>query len=760
MRIILSDNWKVAGFWPFTPIQGASMETGMLHTGVTPPIDAKVPGSVYDDLLRAGLISDPYYECNSLSCEWVANRFWSYQTTFLAPEICANKRVRLVFKGIDYHAHIILNRKKIAEHVGMYAPCIVDVTDCIVPGAENTLVVVLENAPNEMGQIGYTSRTFTQKARFGYKWDFGTRLVNLGLYDIVYLDIADDPPDNVHIRYLGDGKVYVTANNEQITASLAFHGETLIEGTSEKTDNGCALTLIVKDPQLWYPNGYGAQPLYDLTVYTADDERTYHIGLRTLEYKKPACGDSTILPYVPVINGREIYIKGVNITPLDHMYGCVKTERYRKLLTLAKKGNVNLIRVWGGGIIEKEEFYDLCDELGILVWQEFIQSSSGIDNIPSKRPEFLKLCEQTARAVIPEKRNHTSLTYWSGGNELMDEHGIPSTFEDENIAMLKKIVEELSPEILMLPTSASGPTEWFDENTPSRNQDIHGPWKYEGVEGQYALYNKSTIILHSEFGVDGMSNLESIRTVLSHRNRKVTTIAENQIWRHHGEWWDTYAYRERPIFGSLEGVTERPETDLATLVDLSQFLQAEGIRYAIEAHRRRSKYVAPARLADGELIDYPAQTNIGSIVWQLNEPWPNVACTCMVDYYEKPKLAFFFYRDAQKPLHVSMRYDKLLWKAGESFKGNIFLHDDLGTGADSVTARAYSEHGEIGLSLSGNGIMFAVPYGVDSFRVELTCKGGGQADVNTYLFLVGEMGSAPIQPVLQYVNEYKEQNSI
>lgn len=747
MQILLKDNWKVAGAWPFTPLQGASMETGVILSGVTPTIDARVPGSVYDDLLRAGLIPDPYYEKNSLLCEWVANRFWSYQTTFTVPEECAGKKMRLVFKGIDYHAHISLNKRKIAEHEGMYAPCIIDVTDIIKAGEENNLVVVLENAPNEMGQIGYTSRTFTQKARFGYKWDFATRLVNLGLYDIVYLDVCDDPIEDLHIRYIGDGTVKITAKNPEFTASLSFEGQ---ERAAGKTDNG-TLFLHVPDPKLWWPNGYGEQPLYDVVIRTADDEKKCRIGMRTLEYKKPECADPTVLPYIPVVNGKEIYIKGVNMTPLDHMYGCVGKERYQRLLSVAKSGYVNLIRVWGGGIIEKEEFYDLCDEYGIMVWQEFIQSSSGIDNIPSKRPEFLALCEKTARAVIPEKRNHTSLTFWSGGNELMDERGIPSTYEDENIAMLKAICEELSPEILMLPTSASGPTEWFDANDASRNQDIHGPWRYDGVEGQYALYNRSTIILHSEFGVDGMSNFDSILTVLGPENRKVTTVGENYVWRHHGEWWDSYAVREYPIFGNLSGVTESPLRDLEVLVDLSQYMQAEGLRYAIEAHRRRSVTASPARLADGELITFPAQKNVGSIVWQINEPWPNISCTCMVDYYEKPKLAFLFYTDAQKPLHASMRYNKFLWKAGEVFEGTVFVNDDLGEGYDSVTASASCD----GVKLEGNKISFTVPEGTDSFTVTVTLTKGDTVDKTDYLFLIGEMGSAPKKPVLDFVKVYK-----
>lgn len=753
MRIPLKD-WTVAGSWPWTVMQGASVETGAKFSAVTPRIPARVPGSVYDDLERAGLIPDPYFERNSLLCEWVANRFWSYCTSLKKPET-GGRRARLVFLGIDYHAHVFLNDRKIAEHVGMYAPLIVDVTEALREG-ENTLTVVLESAPDEMGQIGYTSRTWTQKARFGYKWDFGTRLVNLGLYGEAFLDICDDPVKDVQIRYEGGGRLTVSAANPSFCADLSLRGIQKAEG---ETSAG-TLTLEIPEPELWFPNGYGEQPLYDLKLCSEDDEKTFRVGLRTIEYRKPDCADPDVLPYLPVVNGIPVYIKGMNMTPLDHRTGTVSRERYDRLLSLARDAGVNLIRVWGGGVIESEDFYELCDEYGIMVWQEFIQSSSGIDNIPSKRPEFLRLLEQTARAVLPEKRNHVSLTYLSGGNELMNENGIPSDFTDENLAMLKRIADSLAPDVLMLPTSASGPTEWFDPDRPERNHDIHGPWKYEGVRGQYELYNRSTILLHSEFGVDGMSNIGSIRTVLSPENQKVTIMTENLTWRHHGEWWDTYSYRERPLFGEID--------DLEELCDLSQYMQAEGIRYAVEAHRRRAKTSKPAVFTQGEVFAPVTQENIGSIVWQLNEPWPNVSCTSMADYYGNPKLALLFWRDAQEPLRLTLRYDRLVWKTGESFEGSAFLCDDRDTGVDSFSVRAYrdgysllpgadSEKLRIPVTLSGNRVSFPVPEG-ESFSVVCDAVKDGRKRSAVYLFLVGEEGSLPREPILRFVREYRAVN--
>ena len=752
MKIPLKD-WTVAGSWPYTVLHSKSVETGARVSAVTPRIPARVPGSVYDDLERAGLIPDPYYECNSILSEWVANRFWSYMTSFPGPD-SRGRRVRLVLTGIDYHAHVFLNDRKIAEHTGMYVPLTVDVTEMLAE-SKNTLTVVLESAPDEMGQIGYTSRTWTQKARFGYKWDFSTRLVDIGLYGEVYLDVSDDPVKDVRIRYEGEGKLRITAGNPCFRAVLSMDGAAVAEGD---TDDG-GLTLAVPGPSLWYPNGYGEQPLYDLRILTGDDEKAFSVGLRTVEYRKPACADPNVLPYVPVVNGIPVYIKGMNMTPLDHRTGTVTRGKYEKLLTIARDAGVNLIRVWGGGIIESEDFYDLCDRYGIMVWQEFIQSSSGIDNVPSKRPEFLELIGNTARAVLPVKRNHVSLTYLSGGNELIDPDMVPSTFEDENLAMLKAIADELAPDVLMLPTSASGPSEWFDPEHPERNQDVHGPWQYQGVKGQYERYNRTDMLLHSEFGVDGMSNIASIRTVLAPVNQKVTTVEDNLTWRHHGEWWDTYAHRERPLFGEI--------TDLEELCDLSQYLQAEGIRYAVEAHRRRAKTASPALLAPGDVFAPKKQESIGAIVWQMNEPWPNVSCTSLVDYYGEPKLAMYFWRDAEEPLRLTLRYEKLVWRPGEEFSGHAFLCDDRQAGADRLSARAYGEgfsllHGSeneafrIPAELRGNRIGFTVPEGCESFYLVCDAEKDGRKRSAVYLFLVGEEGSLPRGPVRRFVQEYRK----
>ena len=668
MNQIKLTDWTVAGFWPWTPLFGKSMETGFAMSGVTPCIPAKVPGSVYDDLLRAGLIKDPDIELNSLDCEWVANRWWVYECRFATPESKKNGRSILVFDGIDYEAVIFFNGEQIAEHKGMYTQCRVDITEKFKAEGENLLLVVIKSAPDEMGQIGYTSRTHTQKARFNYKWDFSTRLVNLGLYGEVrieqkgdaelchpYVRVLDAAAGKVHFETGIDAvsdmsaDISVTiADPEGSTVASASHKLALTKGGNEFTAD-----FTIENPQLWWPNGYGEQPIYRVTVEVTDgrgsDRYECNLGLRDIAYEQCDGAREDSLPYLIKINGKRIYIKGTNMVPLDMLYGCVEARDYEHLIRdIAKEGNINLLRVWGGGLIETEVFYDLCDRCGILVWQEFIQSSSGIDNIPSKIPEFLELLEKTVYSAVYGRRSHPSLAIWGGGNELMSAPNTPSTYEDENIAMIKAITDRLDPERLFLPTSASGPIEFMDVGNKGANHDVHGPWNYAGPVDHYNMYNMSDSQLHSEFGCNGMASERTIRHICGPSHLGVLDNSDF-VWRHHGEWWNALP-RDVDVVGTPKDMTE--------MIKIDQFIQGESIRYSVEANNRR------------------AFQNCGSIIWVLNEPWPNVANCSMVDHYYDCKLSYKMVGESFASLHPSLRYESLYVPAGKEFAGDIFLHCD------------------------------------------------------------------------------------
>lgn len=680
-------DFKLNAFYDYVPIISRNWETGAALSGMLPWIDAKVPGCVYSDLLRAGLIRDPYYDMQSLESEWVKDRWWVYDAKFRVETRC--KHQRLTCKGIDYKARISFNGQQLGEHEGMYVPFRADITKLLRADEDNELVVTLEHAPDEMGQIGHTEKTKTQKARFCYHWDWCPRMVHLGLYDEVLIEeFGDGAIDEYNIQpvktdegWAIDTALGVTGYADfpaSVTYCLSKDGRVVASGERKLTLHEGFQTvdyrLKVDSPELWYPNGHGPQPLYDLTVTLTDpdgisDQVTQRVGLRTLEYVRCDGAPADALPYLPVVNGKKIYIKGSNFVPADMMYGALTREDYRSVLEKARDAHINLLRVWGGGLIEKEDFYDLCDEYGIMIMQEFIQSSSGLTNAPSEDAHFLKLCRATAEEATKTRRNHVSLTFWTGGNELFTDCGAVD-FDHPTIHMLQQIVRANHPQALMLPASPSGKRKGPDTDYKGPDHDIHNEWKYGGVADHYARYNTADCMLHSEFGVDGMANLETLRQAVSPAHQKVVFFNEDMVLRHHGEVWDTL-WRDVELFGAFAS------DELETFIACSQFIQGEGLRYALEANRRRQFQ------------------NCGSITWQFNEPWPNVSCTNVLDYYRRPKLAYWMLRDAFRPRNLSLRYDKLLWKADEEFKADVYVSNDLEPIQFTLVVTLYDDEGRI-----------------------------------------------------------------
>ena len=649
-------DWTAEPHNHYVPFQGKNAETDIENKAILPRINVKVPGSIYDALYKAGLIEDPFFEMNSLKAQWVAGYWWKYQTEIEMEKPTDTHRAELVLEGVDYKGHVFFNGHRLGSSENMYVPFVADVTEWVVDGV-NKVVVILENAPNEIGQIGYTSRVTTQKARFNYKWDWCTRLISIGLYRPAYIRIYDTARvENFYFKPVGmegDAEVYVDlhGNTEGCTVKVEIGG-CAVEAGLDMRRIQAKMRVHVDDVKLWYPNNEGAQNLYDLTVTVlregeALEAVTQKVGFRQIALTQNDDAPIGALGYVFTVNGKKVYARGVNLTPMDHT--CYNDPvKLEALLTLMKKANMNLIRVWGGGVIEDDVFYDLCDRMGFMVWQEFIQSSSGIDNIPSKNEAFLENQSKTANWATKHLRNHPSLAVWSGGNELMSDVNVPSTFADRNLGELLGVVMQNSPHIPMLPTSASGPSEMLHRSIwhPGENHDVHGGWKYDGVVHHYTHFNVSDSLFHSEFGVDGMASLCSLKKFLSKQNLKPSDMQQNYVWRHHGECWDT-ALRDKGIFGEV--------TTLEQQIGRSQFIQAEGLRYGLEANRRRAFH------------------NSGSVIWQINEPYPNVSCTSLIDYYMQTKPVFWQVAKAFAPLNVSLKYPKLVWEQGEEFTAEVYV---------------------------------------------------------------------------------------
>lgn len=742
MKIKLTD-WSLCGYHNYVPVLEKSMETGVHLRSVTPVIAAKVPGSVYEPLIDAGIIPDPYLDCNSRMCEWVADRFWIYATEVeLSPK--KNGRCRLIFEGIDCKCEIRFNNKLVGKSDNMYVPVVCDVTDLAVCG-KNSVKVMLFSAPDEMGQIGYTSRVHTQKARFSYKWDFCPRLPGMGIYKPVWIDTSEVYTEEEDFRSDASGsfsyRFRMGGDTDGLNVKIAVSDEkkAVFEATACLNESGeAAVCGTVPSVRPWNCNGEGEAYLYTL-------ERSYYrkgkllfkesrrVGFKTLEVAQNDGAYANSPPYKFVLNGREVWMKGVNITPLDMLYGRITSERYVQLVADMKEMNVNLVRVWGGGFIESEEFYDLCDKSGILVWQDFIQSSSGIDNHPSKDKKYIDKFLATVAEAVSVKRNHVCTAVFCGGNEIaVGASRTPIDEKDPLTAAVGSYVRAHS-DVHFVPSTPAGASFSPDLDRPEVNHDVHAPWLYLGTEEQYRFGNRLRCLFHSEFGCNGMAERESMEKFLSAENVGAFSYEDNYVWRHHGELWDTYK-RDSGIFADMQ--------TLEDMIEASQFIQAEGLRYIVESDRRRAFF------------------NGGVMIWSFNEPFPNVSNLCLIDYYGKRKAAYFAVKRAFSKSYASVVYEKLVWRKGEictmtpyvicGDSGAYTLNLEVACGGRALQSHRFRGRAEANRAIMLDALEVAVPNG-EALELRFCLLSASGEFTNRILLLIAdENGKAKLGEVKRH----------
>jgi beta-mannosidase len=657
----LDDGWQV---------RGCLGDTWRWQCGPGRPADepgwfpARVPGTVLDDLHRAGQVPDPRHGTRSLECEWVPERTWLHRRDLPPVTLPPGGRAVLRFEGVDHDATVLLDGQEVARHSGMFVPFEVDVTDRVRDGAGHLLAVAVHPAPPGEPQVGRTDRVRAHKSRMTYGWDFCPRMVHQGIWKPVTLEVTG-PLRLVSARVEAlpapdgtTGTVHVAAG-VRAGAAGTLHAEVLPPGGGEPVargrvavapgDTAARLRLDVDAPPLWWPNGHGAQPLHTVRVTLHDaggvvaGVREAVTGFRRVRLVDNPGAPAGALPYTLEVNGRRIHAKGWNWVPHDAFHGVPRPGRLDHLLRLAADAHVTLLRVWGGGLIETEEFYTLCDRLGLLVWQEFALSSSGIDSVPSTDPGYLELMDREARALVPLLAHHPSLAVWGPGNELHDTAASAPLDERTSpvIATLAAAVADCDPHRAWLPGSPSGPAFLNRADLiaadPGAQHDVHGPWEHQGPGAQEALYDAGTCLLHSEFGVEGMANRRTWEAVVP-EGRRWPTGRDNPVMEHLGAWWNNTPL-VRAAFGG------RP-ADPDTVRRASQQLQYDGLRYAVEANLRR------------------APRSSGTFPWQFGEPFPNAWCTSAVDHRGDPKPAYHGVRRAYRPRHVCARFAAQVWGGG------------------------------------------------------------------------------------------------
>ncbi|MCK4316346.1 MAG: beta galactosidase jelly roll domain-containing protein, partial [Anaerolineae bacterium] len=434
----LNGIWKLRDFMPGQGLAAGAHLPDYDDTSWQP---ASVPGDVHTALVEIKRLSPPFYNMNVETCQWVERQEWWYRTTFEAPwaKDDAEARYLLTFDGLDTLATVYLNGVEIGRHRNMFIAADFDVTEHLRLSEHNTLAVCFDPVVESVGegeiegQWGRNpERAWVRKAQCNFGWDWAPRLVSVGIWQGVALR-----------RYVGArlGGVFfkdTAISSQAAEATVVVQAErwadvpdleaqiTLSRGEQRLTDrvpliNGRAeVAFTIPDPALWWTHDLGEPALYELEVALQASGKTLdthceQVGIRTIEVdQSPDPDEPGTRFFTFVLNGVKLFAKGANWIPADSFVAQVDEARYRDLLELAIEANMNMLRVWGGGIYEKDVFYRLCDELGILIWQDFMFACA---LYPDSDPDFMADVEREAEVVVQRLRNHSCLALWCGNNE-------------------------------------------------------------------------------------------------------------------------------------------------------------------------------------------------------------------------------------------------------------------------------------------------------------------------------------------------------
>ena len=605
-------------------------------------IPATVPGSVQLALKNAGIIKDWNIGLNHRESEWVENRSWMYSTNIPDGWVAGDKIIRLVCQGLDDNGYILVNGKEAGHFQNTFIPYSFDITPFLKESA-NTLDIVFDTPPRTNG-APYTSKVKDWKPRFYYRWDWMPRNVQIGIWDDLFIEATGKD-----MVVLDDLKVIASADRYKDEGELKVSGEMghsamrgklavkLIDSEGKRIMGETVPCTQIRDGKVWnilnvkrwYPNGEGEQPLYQLVCGLYDEagnlrqEITRTIGFKNISWEPNKGAPAGADPWLCVVNNKPVFLQGVNWTPIRPYFADLREADYRKLITTYKNLGINIFRVWGGAMIEKKWFYDLCDEMGIMVWQEFPLSSSGIDNYPPETPTEIQTMAVIARSYVQRLRHHASLLMWCGGNELY-ELGNKGNVTDKHpmIRCIKEIVMAEDPGRRFVPGSPSGINRLggLDNFGKGINWDTHGPWglpfsrndrTMAAVEKYWQL---DDALMHSEVGASGAQSVEMTNKYKGGFNA-FPANKENPLWDQSGDWveWDVY----------LEEHQGKEPPSLNAYVTWSQERQAKGLAIALKACKKR----------------FPACG--GLIIWMGHDSFPCTANTSIIDFDGNPKPAAY-----------------------------------------------------------------------------------------------------------------------
>ena len=611
---------------------------------------AVVPGTVYTDLLQNGDMEDPFWKDNEIRALPLMEDDYEYETRFeLDGGFAGQDRILLRFDGLDTIADIYLNQRYIGKAFNMHRVWEYDVTGDIKE-KENVLRIILHSPLKHIREEFEKCRTLgsedamdgfvhMRKAHCMFGWDWGAHLPDAGIFRKVSLvGIKGARLDSVYIRQ--------EHTKDWVDLHLEVPGEALYEVEITDPDGMTShygdspKKISIERPMLWWPNGYGDQPLYTVkvTLY-ADGEKAdvweRRIGLRTMTMKieKDQWGES----FAHEVNGVAIFAMGADYIPEDHLIGRVTKETTRKLLEQCTAANYNTVRVWGGGYYPDDWFYDICDELGLVVWQDFMFACA----VYELTPEFKANIRQEFIDNIKRIRHHACLGLWCGNNEMemfVEEghHWVTKKTEVRDYVimyeqLIPEVLAEYDPQTFYWPASPSSGGAFDEPNSPDRG-DVHY-WQVWHGNRPFSEYRKYYFRYASEFGFQSFPSEKTIETFTDDpKDMNIFSYVMEKHQRQYGA--------NGKIMNYLQQIYLYP-TDFKTLIYASQLLQADAIRYGVE-HFRRNR---------GRCM--------GAIVWQLNDCWPVISWSS-IDYCGRWKALHYAEKRFFAPLMISCQEEGMM----------------------------------------------------------------------------------------------------